>query len=51
MIELSANRFDRRLDVAVVDEMVLPGWDVAFDNDINLEGMAMHAPAFVPLRK
>ena len=51
MIELIKDRIDRCLDVAIVDQMMATVRDVAFNDDIDLERMPMHPPAFVPLRK
>jgi hypothetical protein len=49
MIEAEDKGIDDPLDVAVVDEIPLGGVDLAFDADVEAEGMAVESPAFVPV--
>ena len=48
-IELAAQRIHGLSQVGVVDEVVLPRRNVAFNDDIDAERMPMHAPTLVPL--
>lgn len=51
MIELQAKRLDDRLDVTVVDQVVLSQWNLASDDDIDAERVAVHSAALVAVRK
>ena len=50
MIDLGMDGVNRGLDLAVVNQVVAAVRDVAFNDYIDPEGMAMHAAAFVPFR-
>lgn len=51
VIELLAEGLDCFFNFAVVDEMADGGVHIPCDDDIDAEGVAVHAAAFVPLGK
>ena len=51
MIQLLHNRLGGELDIAVVDEIALGRIDVAFDDHVKPERVAMKPSTFVALRK
>ncbi len=51
MVELLPQRHHRLLDLAIVNEVSLVLRDLTFHHDIHPEGVAVHPPAFVPVRE
>ncbi len=51
MIEAADDGFGCFLDVTVVDEKSFCGIDIPFDNDVEMEGMAVQSAAFVAIGK
>jgi hypothetical protein len=51
MIELLDDRFGGLLDVAIVDQIALFGVNIAFDDDVEAEGVAMEPAALVAVGK
>jgi hypothetical protein len=51
MVDAVVNGVNRSLDFTVIDQVMLPIRDLAFDNDIDFERMPMHPPTFVTLWK
>lgn len=51
VVQSLAQRLNRSLDLAVVDQVVLTFWNIALNDDIDSKRMSMHPPTLVPFGK